>query len=368
MIIIAITLLLFVLLAGNYAIYRMFVYAFDWVNYPGLVYIKTLFIVLALSFIVITFITSKSYSPIGKIFYTGSAIWIGTLHWLFLATIVFGIIYIIVSFISPGTNITIIAKVLILVSFGISIYGVWHSYQIKTKETVVALDNLPDLWNGKKIVLFSDTHFGNIRSVGFAKKLVSKINTEEPDMVLVAGDFFDGSPMEINKITNVFKDIKSTYGVYFAPGNHEEYGNKEKFIESLSNANIHVLNNQKDIVDGLQVVGINYSSTKGPNNQEQVLRSLDIDSGVASILIKHEPANIDIAEKFSIGLQVSGHTHKGQAFPLNYLTKSVYRKFFYGLSRQGGTQVYTTSGVGTWGPPQRVGTDSEIVIIKLIKS
>jgi predicted MPP superfamily phosphohydrolase len=354
-----------VFLGGNYAIYKMIAHAFSGVGGIDSIWAKIIFFSLALSFPFVSLFTSQSFTVIGRLFYTGSAVWLGTLHWLFLATIIFWIIYGCVTLISPGTNIVIIAKILVALAFIVSAYGVWHSSQIKVKTSTVFLENLPVVWEDRKIVLFADTHFGNIRSVSFAEKIVSLVNEQNPDMVLIPGDFFDGTPLRADDVAYPFQNIVANYGTYFAPGNHEEYGDEKQFLESLNSAGVHVLSNEKKVVEGLQVIGVTYTDTKTPESQQNILESLSIDPEAVSILIKHEPANIAIPEEFSIDLQVSGHAHKGQVFPLSYITKRIYGKFFYGLHRQNNTQVYTTSGVGAWGPPQRVGTDSEIVVIQL---
>lgn len=375
----AITFFLLLFLGGNYAIYKTIVYAFSISNSSTLLWLRIVLTVLMFSFPVIQIFIMRKFSTITQILYTGSAIWLGTLFWLCIATVIFWFIYGIVSLLAPqlvhqfnfipqfSTSIalTILAQILLILAIGISAYGVFHSFRIKVKTATVTLANLPSAWQNKKIVLFSDSHFGNVRNANFSKRLVSSINKQKPDLVLVAGDFFDGTPLDTKKVTEPFQDISSKYGVYLAPGNHEEYGDETNFINSLESANVHVLNNQKEIVNGLQIIGINYSDTKKPEQERSVLEKLAIDKSQASILIKHEPANIDVAEEFNIRLQVSGHTHKGQMFPLSLLTKKIYKKFYYGLNTLNQTQVYTTSGVGTWGPPQRIGTDSEIVVIKL---
>jgi predicted MPP superfamily phosphohydrolase len=96
---------------------------------------------------------------------------------------------------------------------------------------------------------------------------------------------------------------------------------------------------------------------------EDILQNLQIDRTLPSILLKHVPSHLDVARKNGITLQLSGHTHRAQMFPFNLFTYLIYRGFDYGLHALGSMQVYTSSGVGTWGPPLRVGTRSEIVEI-----
>lgn len=353
---------------GNYAIYKTVIYAFSITDITVLWWLKVIFIVLMISFPTLQMLAQQWFSPVTKFLYTVSAVWLGTLFWLCLAVIIFFATYGIAHYVALEINLLLIAKILIIGALAISAYGIFHSYQIKIKTTNLFLDDLPEFWENKRVVLFSDSHFGNIKGETFSKKLVRTINQQKPDIVLIAGDVFDGPPLDIQKVTDPFRSLSTAYGAYFAPGNHEEYGDEINFLKSLQEVGIHVLSDKKEVVEGLQIIGVNYSSTKTSDQQREVLNRLLVDKNQTSILIKHEPSHIEIAEEFTIDLQVSGHTHKGQIFPLSFLTKMTYGKFYYGLNVLENTQVYTTSGVGSWGPPQRIGTDAEIIVMKLKKS
>ncbi len=113
----------------------------------------------------------------------------------------------------------------------------------------------------------------------------------------------------------------------------------------------------------VQIVGVDYKTTEKRSDFEKVLSSLPIDANLPSILLKHVPSNLDVAEKRGISLGLFGHTHRAQVFPFSIITHFVYKGFDYGLKKLGKMQVYTSSGVGTWGPPIRVGSNSEIVIL-----
>jgi len=126
-----------------------------------------------------------------------------------------------------------------------------------------------------------------------------------------------------------------------------------------------VLNNEMVSVCGLQIVGVHDSEAADPAALRQILRQAQIDRLHASILLAHKPTNPAVAEEEGVSLQVSGHTHAGQFWPWNLLVSRIYGQFAYGLSRFGQLMVYTSSGAGTWGPPLRVGTKSEIVLIRL---
>ena len=117
------------------------------------------------------------------------------------------------------------------------------------------------------------------------------------------------------------------------------------------------------VIDGLQVVGVPYASSNYPLQLRNFLSSLRLAEGGASILLHHVPNRLPIVEQAGVSLQLSGHTHGGQVFPFSWITRRAFGKFTHGLERFGKLQVLTSSGVGTWGPPMRVGTHSEIVLI-----
>jgi hypothetical protein len=118
-------------------------------------------------------------------------------------------------------------------------------------------------------------------------------------------------------------------------------------------------------VEGLQLIGVPYRHATHAGHFRSVLQKLTIDRTRASILVTHAPDHPQVADEAGISLQVSGHTHRGQFFPYTWITARIYRQFVYGLARVGGLQVYTSCGAGTWGPPLRVGSRPEIVLIHL---
>ena len=353
----------FILFLGHYLVYKTVVRFFGVTDAGHLWWIKVVFVVLSISFLLASIVTYKFYGPIGRIFYTASAVWLGTLYWLFFASVLSWVVFGLAKLVTPGIDVSSVAMGLVILALLTSAYGVWNSYQTKIRQVTVKLNNLPEQWKGRKAVLVADTHLGNVRNVGFSEKVAKLVEAQKPDIVLIPGDFYDGPPTDFAATAMPFGKIKSTFGTYFAPGNHEEFGNSNPLLSALSNAGVHVLNDQMEVVDGLQIIGVGYGSTARAETQHQILENLNIDINVASILIKHAPTHIDVAEREGITFQVSGHTHLGQVYPMKYITQAVYGQFYYGLKKLNTTQVLTTSGVGTWGPPQRVGTSSEIVVI-----
>jgi predicted MPP superfamily phosphohydrolase len=190
------------------------------------------------------------------------------------------------------------------------------------------------------------------------------LNRERPDIVFLTGDVYDGTAADVNLLAKPFGDVEAPLGAYFVTGNHEEFGGDMKYLEALRRAGVHVLENEKVNVDGLQIVGVFYRELATPERFRSVLRKAELDNDRASVLLAHAPNRLWEAEEAGISLQLSGHTHAGQFFPWTRVVSRIYGKFAYGLQKLGNMVVYTSCGAGTWGPPLRLGTNPEIVLIQ----
>jgi predicted MPP superfamily phosphohydrolase len=353
---------------GHFIVYKSILIVFNITNIYLINTLRILLSVGTVSFVLATLIAQSSYTKIGSIFYKGSAIWLGTLYFLFLASLIILIIFGINSLFSwSPTTVRIIGIFLFIIAIGFSIYGVINSYQIKTTKYTVFLDNLSENWNNKNILMFSDSHFGNVRNINFARKLVKKINEQNPELVIIAGDYYDGPPTNDKEIAMSLKGINAEKGIYFAPGNHEDYGDISEFNSSLASAGVVVLSNKIVNVDGLQIAGVDYTTGSDNTLLINTLKSLNISKDIPKILIKHAPNNLSAVESLGFDLVLSGHVHNGQVWPGPWIVKKLFKEFSYGLNYLNKMSVITSSGVGTWGPTQRVGTQSEIVLINLKK-
>ena len=147
-------------------------------------------------------------------------------------------------------------------------------------------------------------------------------------------------------------------------GNHEEFSDNSKYLRAVRQAGIRVLYNEMIDLEGLQLIGVDYRDSRDRKQFETILKNMRIDPGKPSILLKHAPLHLEIAEEQGISLQLSGHTHRGQVFLFRFITHRVYQGYDYGLKRFGRLLVNTSSGAGTWGPPMRLDTKPEIVLIE----
>lgn len=158
--------------------------------------------------------------------------------------------------------------------------------------------------------------------------------------------------------------MNSQFGIYYVTGNHEAIAGYKICEDALQSAGVHILENQKVEVEGLQIGGLAYTHETDQSVRE-TLNTLNLDPSKPSILLKHIPSHVEEVAKAGVSLMLSGHTHQAQVWPFRYITQKVFKGFDYGLKTLNQLQVYTSSGVGTWGPPVRIFTKSEIVKITL---
>ena len=319
--------------------------------------------ILSFSFLAATLLAFRYNNLAVRAFYRLAAVWLGALSFFFLAAIASWIVYTLVL----AGAFEIHSRSIAITTFGpaalISVWGVINANWPRTKKISVKLPNLPNSWRGRTAVLATDLHLGHTYHRGFSEKIVRKISELRPDVVLVAGDMFDGTHVNALEVTEPWKNLRSPFGAYFINGNHELFGGVSAFLDAVRAAGIRVLHNEKITLDGLQIVGVPYEHATHAEHFRSVLTKIGVDPSSASILLTHAPDHPAIAEEAGIGLQLAGHTHLGQFFPFTWIATRIYGQFTYGLSRLGATQFYTSSGAGLWGPPLRIGSQSEIVHI-----
>ncbi len=240
------------------------------------------------------------------------------------------------------------------------------SPNIRTIEVVLSKKTVPH--NGLRIALATDIHLGIIIGNSRLDRMVKILNDMNPDIILLAGDIVDEdlAPVIEKNLGETLRGLRAKYGVYAVTGNHEYIGGVEEAVRYLSEHGITVLRDKAVLIDGsFYVVGREDRSITGFTGEKrkplkQIMAGLD--KRLPIILMDHQPYHLEDAVASGIDLQLSGHTHNGQMWPFNYITRAIY-EISYGYMQKGDTHVYVSSGFGTWGPPVRVGTGAEIVQI-----
>jgi predicted MPP superfamily phosphohydrolase len=245
-----------------------------------------------------------------------------------------------------------------------TIYGLINAAWIRVTRITVPLAHLPKAWQGRTAALVTDTHLGPISGPYFLRRVLKRLRSLRPDAVFISGDLFDGSPVGLKRLVAAWREFAAPWGVFYVTGNHEEFSERGVFLNAVRGSGIRILNNEKVGIHGLQLVGVHDSEAANPELLRSILRQAQLDPQQPSVLLAHQPSNLLVAEEEGVSLQLSGHTHGGQMWPWNLLASRIYGRFAYGLNRLGNLQVYTSSGVGTWGPPLRVATRAEVVLIQ----
>ena len=298
--------------------------------------------------------------------YLLAGVWLGILNNFVLAAALIWLIILFGKLFKLSMDPIILAPPLFIVALALSIYAIWNALNPRLKSISVSIPKLPNQWKNKKIVQISDVHLGQINQKEFIDKIVEKINLVNPEMVLITGDLFDGMDGILNSVLQPFKKLNPPKGTYFVTGNHETYLGLKNIFQEIKKTPIKVIRNEVISISGLKIIGIDYPEQGEKSNIIEKLESLKKNYfGKPNILLHHTPTNIPQIKKMGINLELCGHTHNGQIFPFNLITKLVYRNYNYGLYSSGNFTLYTTNGVGTWGPTMRLGNIPEIVVITL---
>ncbi|WP_094607644.1 hypothetical protein SPSIL_022640 [Sporomusa silvacetica DSM 10669] len=261
--------------------------------------------------------------------------------------------------------------IVILILLGMLAYGAWNAlspvitrYDMSINKKAEGIDNI-------KIVLVSDIHMGRVVGIDRMERLAKSLNELNPDIVLYAGDQIDDDAVYVanNKIAEPLRNIKPRFGSYAVLGNHEYIsGQPGLAVSLLENNGITVLQDQwTTIGDAIYIIGrddlsaVRYAAS-GTKTLANIMQ--DIDKKKIIIVMDHQPSRINEAAQQGVDLQVSGHTHKGQFFPNNLITKRIYEQD-WGYLKKDAYQLIVSCGYGTWGPPIRVGNRPEIVEINI---
>lgn len=242
----------------------------------------------------------------------------------------------------------------------------------EVSELAVRLPRLPRTLEGLSVVQLTDIHVGPFIGRRFIDALVTEANALRPDVMVITGDLVDGDVRTLGHAVAGLANLRARYGTYFVTGNHEYYSGELAWVRFLESIGITVLRNQRVSIgdDGgrFDLVGVDdWSGARRRGGQ-----GYDLDAALtgrdperAAVLLAHQPTNFEVAAQRGIGLQISGHTHGGQIFPMTLLVGLQYQ-YTRGLYREGDSHIYVSRGCGFWGPPSRIGSPPELVKLNLI--
>lgn len=379
------------LLGTHYFIYRSVVSAVDATRPRVRPALFLAFTALAISIPLAMLLHRLHGNLITRSLHTLSSFWLGlALHLVFflaLGWVVRGIFRLVGRPLAKGFVVWVAAAL----ALSASLYGLWNANHPVVTLFEVEIAELPESWEGSTVVQLSDVHLGSVHGRRFLEHVVETVNALDPTAVFITGDLFNGSCSDLHRFKELLDSLAARRGVFFVTGNHEGYAGLTVPLEFLKQTRIRVLDNECVEMDGLQVVGVGFpwfsrkSTSVNPFDRGGCYRPEK-----PSILLYHTPTDVHesyadrntqqvrsyfapnttfrFAAEAGVDLQLSGHTHRGQMFPFGILTRVLWNGFDRGLHRIGKFTLYVSSGTGTWGPPVRTGSRSEVVAITLKKS
>jgi predicted MPP superfamily phosphohydrolase len=308
---------------------------------------------------------SNATSALGTVLYSLSAFTTGIVLFFLMSMLATELVHL--SFRFQPSRFGMFAVVLTLL---VSSLGTWKAFRVQLTQKDIILQELS---REVRVMHLSDIHLGHFRGEAFLQKLVTMAQEAGPDIVVITGDLFDGRK-QLNLQT--LAPLKQ-FGVpvYFVEGNHDGYSGVREIKQYLRETGVNVLENEVVTTGALQLVGLDHMradvdapgmhAIQNGNTIKEVLASLDVDPALPSVLLHHSPDGIEYASEKGIDLYLAGHTHGGQLFPVTYLNDLLF-KYNKGLASYNGTQIFVSMGAGTFGPPMRIGTKSEITLLRLL--
>lgn len=252
--------------------------------------------------------------------------------------------------------------VTLLIPTAVMIGGIVNFQTIRIKEYAVEVPRRSSALDGLTIAFASDFHLGLITAPDFMDRFTAKVNGLHPDIILIGGDVFEGHGGEdrMAEFEAGFKRLRARFGVYGVPGNHEGFGgNRDAFF---ADAGVVLLRDKVVKIDEAFTLAGRNDGRRGRKPIDELLQAAP--DGLPIILLDHRPSDIEAVSRTRVDIQLSGHTHNSQFFPVNLITKRQYL-LNWGHLKKGRTDFFVTSGVQGWGPPVRTAGRSEILLIRI---
>jgi len=246
----------------------------------------------------------------------------------------------------------------------IFLVGTYNAYSPVVLKYQVNVPKKAGHYKSLRIAMASDMHFGLLSGRSLLKKLVRIVNDMNADLVLLPGDIVDDEPFHFKrkKMDELMKQLDAKLGIYGVLGNHEYYGGKvPEFVRLMKEIDIEIMQDDVILVDhSFYLIGRKDRTDTTRKNVADLVQELD--HSLPLIMMDHQPFHLEIAEQNGIDLMLSGHTHRGQMWPNNYITKKMY-EIDWGYLKKNQLHAIVSSGFGFWGPAIRVGSRSEVIQI-----
>jgi len=340
--------------------------------------VAVLFVFLVFSFPLSRILSWLDFNAFSYLLMLVSSVWMGLVLYLFISALASDLLGVFVMVFRLKSRLlgrnprrvkrqmfaAIIAGVL-----GIGGFSLYEAENIRITRLEIPLPGLPQELNGITLVQISDFHFGVLNNVSKLERVVTLANSLNADLILLTGDLVDESVAHMEEMAGPLAKLKGRMGVYAITGNHDYYAGVNRATGIMKKAGITVLRNELRVLPGgLQLLGIDDPTgvrRMGEKGEDFISLIARVDPSQPSILLYHQPIQFEKTARAGIGLQLSGHTHGGQLYPVLYISRQIY-PWTPGLHRLDKSFLYVSRGIGTWGPPMRLLAPPEIVHIKLL--
>jgi predicted MPP superfamily phosphohydrolase len=255
------------------------------------------------------------------------------------------------------------------ISLVATVYGYFEAKDIRTEKVVIKTEKIPAEIGRLKIVQISDVHIGLIMGEERLKEILQIVKAENPDIVISTGDLVDGQSDNLSAIADLLNKIKPQYGKFAITGNHEFYAGLSHSLQFMEQSGFTVLRGERVSVNGIiNVAGVDDHTGRQYNmhkniSERELLKGLP--GNIFTLLLKHRPL-VDTGSIGLFDLQLSGHVHKGQIFPLSIISSFIYPTQEGLAHLSDNSYLYVSRGTGTWGPPIRVLAPPEVTVIELV--
>lgn len=366
-----------------YTLTNVYIFIRGWHALEGAAFLKPWYVGL-FGFLFLSFILGRTLMVLAPGTLSSFMVWVGS-FWLafmlyfFIIILVLDLVRLVHHFLPflPAALTTAWAKtklITLMISVGLVLLlvvgGTINAYYPRITQLDLTIPKRAGSLKELRIAMVSDIHLGTIVGRIRFGRMVETINAQQPDIILLAGDVVDEDIAPVIKLNlgEMLKALRSRYGTWAIPGNHEYIGGSAKAFAYLREHDVQLLRDSVVLIDNaFYLAGREDRDRKRFTGQDraelpQLLK--DIDPQRPLILLDHQPFGFDQSVQAGVDLQLSGHTHRGQLWPLNYFTAALFETD-HGYLKKGTTHFYVSCGAGTWGPPIRVGHRPEIVLIKL---
>lgn len=291
--------------------------------------------------------------------------WLAALTYLVLLLAAADLVRLVFPSAERGLAVGVALLLVVILAYGT--WNAWHPRVTRYQLNLPAAGSLASL----RVVLVSDIHLGSIVQLDRLERLVDQVNGLEPDLVLLAGDItdrdFDVLPRE--QLIEGWQRLKPRLGTYAVLGNHDYYsGAVEELVADLEQGGVRVLRDRTvKVADSFYLVGrdnLQHRSFAETGRRSLAELLAEAEGDLPVVLLDHQPSQLEEAESLGVDLLLSGHTHRGQLFPFNLLTRRLF-EVDWGYLRKGSLQVIVSCGYGTWGPPIRIGNRPEVVELQI---